>query len=98
MRITVTRDQRVVWIDLIVDARADGDIPAGHYHTKSQIKGIQIGVQHRGFDELVIINFAALKIHKVRSLLLFQRTTEIAAILPQLKRRTLAGAGSEGVS
>src|SRR6267378_1535534 len=98
MRITVARYQCVIGVDLIVESRTDGNVPSRHYHAKTHIQGVQICVQHSSFNEFVVVNFTPLKIQEVRRFLLHERTAEISTILPELKRRTLGGAGSERIA
>src|SRR5882672_1438886 len=98
MRITVARDQRVIRIYLVIEARAEGNVSTWNQNTQPEIRPVQVGIKHGRLHQLVVVNFTPLKIDEVRRLLFHERTTEVSAVLPDLKRRPLGRARRKGLA
>ena len=95
---TIAADERVVRIDLVIHSRAKSDVATRNYNSKTQSERVEIRIEYCRFDQLIVVDFAALEIQEERGLLLHQWATEIAAILPQLKWRALRGAGCKRIA
>src|SRR5258707_845715 len=81
MLVFVARDQSVLCVDLVIDARAEIKAPIWQRHCVAETNYVESRIQNRGVDDRIVIDVALFKIKKERSLLFGNRPAYVAAKL-----------------
>ena len=89
--VTVTRNQSVVGIELVVDAGTETQVPARYDHAEALIHRIEIRIQGSDIHQLIIINLASIEVDKERCFLFDYRPTEIPTKASDLIRGATTG-------
>src|SRR5205807_7682939 len=79
--------QRVLRIELIVNARAELCAAIGDGNGLAERNDVQILIENRGIDDGFVIDVALLEIEKEGSLLLSNRPAQVAAVIAHHVRR-----------
>src|SRR6185503_4610123 len=84
----VTKDERVIGVDRVVDSRAEEQVTARHDEALAKLHHVEIIVEHGRADQFVVICLETGEIEKERSLLSHQWTTRVHVVLANLKGRS----------
>src|SRR6266705_5532580 len=96
--VAVTRDEGILRIDRIVDARAERSESPRHEQSLADLHDVERRIENSGPEQIIVVGIVAVRLEKERSLALLQRPTQIHSRLPNLKRGSLGRTGVEWVA